>query len=436
MSMRPVDIIIHKRKGGAHPFDEIEFMVNGYTRGEIPDYQVSAWLMACFLNGLDDEETYFLTKAMLYSGKGLDLSSISKPKVDKHSTGGVGDKVSLVLAPAAASCGVAVPMTSGRALGFSGGTLDKLESIPGFNVHLTEMEFIAVLKEVGYVMSGQTEALAPADRKLYALRDVTGTVECIPLITSSILSKKLAEGADSVVMDVKFGSGAFMKTINEARRLANSLVLTAKRLGKKVVAILSSMGQPLGRTIGNSLEVIESIECLKGGGPEDVMELVTVLGGRMLLAAGIAGSSEEGESMILDTLQSGEAFERFKRSVHRQGGDVESIEHPESLPHAALHKEVRAGHSGYISAIDTESVGAASMYLGAGRLRKEDAIDPAAGIVVQKKLGDRVSAGETIATLHYNNSMYLDRAIQLVEKSYTIGEQPETEFRLIHGVVE
>lgn len=434
--MRPVDIIIHKRKGGAHPFDEIEFMVNGYTRGEIPDYQVSAWLMACFLNGLDDEEAYFLTKAMLYSGKVLDLSSISKPKVDKHSTGGVGDKVSLVLAPAAASCGVAVPMTSGRALGFSGGTLDKLESIPGFNVHLTEMEFIAVLKEVGYVMSGQTEALAPADRKLYALRDVTGTVECIPLITSSILSKKLAEGADSVVMDVKFGSGAFMKTIDEARRLASSLVLTAKRLGKKVVAILSSMDQPLGRTIGNSLEVIESIECLKGGGPEDVMELVTVLGGRMLLAAGIAGSSEEGESMILGTLQSGEAFKRFKRSVHRQGGDVESIEHPESLPHAALRKEVRAGHSGYIRAIDTESVGAASMYLGAGRLRKEDAIDPAAGIVVQKKLGDRVSAGETIATLHYNNSMYLDRAIQLVEKSYKIGEQPETEFRLIHGVVE
>jgi len=436
MSIRPVDVIIKKRNGKAHTMDEIEFMVNGYTRGEIPDYQVSAWLMACFLNGLNEEETFFLTRAMLHSGKTLDLSSIQKPKVDKHSTGGVGDKVSLVLAPAVAACGVAVPMTSGRALGFSGGTLDKLESIPGFKVNLTEEEFIDILNEVGYVMSGQTETLAPADKKLYALRDVTGTVEFIPFITSSILSKKLAEGAEAVVLDVKFGSGAFMRTIEDATRLAHSIVDTAGRLGRRVIAVISSMEQPLGKAVGNSLEVVESIECLRGGGPEDVVELVSVLGGLMLFCAGIVGSTSEAEAIVLDKIRNGEALERFKHSVRRQGGDVSSIENPDKLPRAALNYRVKAMRDGYVVSIDTEAIGTASMYLGAGRLRTDDSIDHACGMLIEKKIGDKVIEGETIATLHYNNPLYLEKAVQLVEKAYNIGKKSQAEFRLIHGVID
>ncbi|MGQ9615041.1 MAG: thymidine phosphorylase [Spirochaetota bacterium] len=434
--MRPVEVIIKKRNGKAHTVDEIEFMVKGYTEGEIPDYQVSAWLMACFLNGLNEEETFFLTRAMLRSGNIFDLSSIPKPKVDKHSTGGVGDKISLVLAPAVAACGVAVPMTSGRALGFSGGTLDKLESIPGFNVNLTEEEFIDILNEVGYVMSGQTRTLAPADKKLYALRDVTGTVEFIPFITSSILSKKLAEGAEAIVVDVKFGSGAFMKTIEDARRLAHSVVDIAERLGRKVIAVISSMEQPLGKAVGNSLEVIESIECLRGGGPEDVVELVGVLGGLMLLCAGFVDSAPEGKVMVLEKLKNGEALERFKHSVRRQGGDVSSIENPEKLPEAALKTKVKTRREGYVVSIDTEAIGTACMYLGAGRLKTDDSIDHACGIIIEKKIGDRVTEGEAIATLHYNRALYLERAVQLVEKAYIIGKKPQSEFRLIHGVID
>jgi len=382
MPYRPYDIITAKRDGRAHSRDEIAYFITEYTKGGIPDYQVSAWLMACFLNGLNEEETYYLTDAMLHSGSIIDLSSIEKPKVDKHSTGGVGDKVSLILAPAVAANGVAVPMTSGRGLGFSGGTLDKLESIPGFNVNLSEDEFVRVLDEVGYAMIGQTETLAPADKKLYALRDVTGTVENTALITASILSKKIAEGADSVVMDVKSGSGAFMKSLEQSRKLARSLMKTADLLGKRVTCIISSMDQPLGRTVGHSLEVIESVECLRGGGPEDLVDLVTLLGGHMLMHARLVDDVETGREKIRNKLNSGEALERFLHSVRRQAGDVRAIEDTRKLPHARFSEEVSADRDGYVCAINTELIGTAATFIGAGRFKKEDSIDPATGMAI------------------------------------------------------
>jgi len=436
MNIRPYDVIIKKRKGKVHTVREIEYFIKNYTKGEIPDYQVSAWLMASFLNGLNEDETCFLTEAMLHSGKIIDLSSIKKPKVDKHSTGGVGDKISLILAPAVAACGVAVPMTSGRGLGFTGGTLDKLESIPGYNVHLSEKEFISVLKEVGFAMTGQTEFIAPADKKLYALRDVTGTVESIPLITSSILSKKFAEGADSVVMDVKFGSGAFMKTIEESRRLATSLVSTAERMGKKVICVLSNMNQPLGKAVGNSLEVIESIDCLRGNEQEDIIELVSVLGGYMLLAAGIVDTVEKGMQKIKSSVRNGEAFEKFKKSVELQGGSIESILDVQNLPCAHLSMEINARENGYITSINTENIGTAAVFLGAGRFTKEDSIDHASGIKIHKKIGDAVEAGEKLATLSYNDGKHLKRATDLVRECYSIGKEPPDDYRLIYEVIQ
>jgi pyrimidine-nucleoside phosphorylase len=435
MQFRPYDIITAKRDGRAHTRDEIMFFIDGYTRGDIPDYQVSAWLMACFLNGLNEDETYFLTDAMLHSGSIIDLKTIHKPKVDKHSTGGVGDKISLVLAPAVAACGVAVPMTSGRGLGFSGGTLDKLESIPGFNVNLSEREFVQVLKEVGYVMSGQTQTLAPADRKLYALRDVTGTVENISLITASILSKKVAEGADSIVMDVKSGSGAFMKTLDESRSLSNSLTQTAEKLGKKLTCIISNMGQPLGRAVGNSLEVIESIECLRGKGPDDVVDLVTILGGHMLKHAGFVESVVGGREMIQKKLRSGEALERFIHSVQRQGGAIEVVEDTERFEKAGSEVSVASQEHGYVCSINTEDIGTAAIFIGAGRFTKEDAIDQSAGVTIHKKIGDSVETGEALAKLHFNNRSGLERAIALIQDAYEIGQQEPATFQLVHEVI-
>ena len=435
MQFRPYDIIKSKRDGRAHAHDEIKFFIDGYTRGDIPDYQVSAWLMACFLNGLNEDETFYLTDAMLHSGTIIDLTSIHKPKVDKHSTGGVGDKISLILAPAVAACGIAVPMTSGRGLGFSGGTLDKLESIPGFNVNLAEDAFVQVLDEVGYVMSGQTETLAPADRKLYALRDVTGTVENLSLITASILSKKIAEGADSIVMDVKSGSGAFMKTLDESRALSYSLTKTAEKMGKKLTCIISNMGQPLGRAVGNSIEVIESIECLQGGGPDDVVDLVTLLGGYMLIHAGFVESVKDGQEKIREKLLNGQALERFVSSVRRQGGAVEVVENTESFDRAGSEVSVASKENGYVCSINTEDIGTASVFIGAGRFTKEDAVDPTAGITIHKKIGDSVKIGENLATLYFNNQDGLERAISLIQNAYEIGQQKPESFQLVHEVI-
>lgn len=433
--MRPYDIIVKKRDGKAHTYQEIESLVSGYTKGEIADYQVSAWLMAGFLNGLNREETYYLTKSMLQSGKTISLDSIDKPKIDKHSTGGVGDKISLILAPAVSACGVAVPMISGRGLGFSGGTLDKLGAIPGYGVNLTETEFVTILKNVGFVMSGQTKDIAPADRKLYALRDVTGTVENIPFITSSILSKKFAEGADSIVMDVKFGSGAFMKTKQEAKRLAQSLVAVARRMERRVVCVLTSMDQPLGRAVGNSLEVIEAVQCMQGHDYKDVLEVTSVLGGHMLLLGDLVKTAQEGEQRVLEVIHNGEAFKKFLQSVEYQGGAKEAVMDVKKLPKARHVCDVPSLKTGFIHAINTESIGTAALFLGAGRFSMDDRIDPAAGIVVEKKTGDHIDKGEKLVSFHYNNEKHLDKALELVRGAYVIKEKRGAEFRLIHEVI-
>lgn len=434
--MRIYDIIVNKRNGGTHTYEEIEQMVHGYTIGEVPDYQVSAWLMACYLNGLAHEETYYLTKAMLLSGRSMDLGFLSGPKVDKHSTGGVGDKISLILAPAVAACGVYVPMMSGRGLGFTGGTLDKLEAIPGFRVHLSDDEFFRVLEDAGYAMIGQSEDIVPADKLLYALRDVTGTVENISLITSSILSKKLAEGSDAIVMDVKFGSGAFMKSKRDAKALASSLVDTGERMGTKVICVLSSMDQPLGKEVGNVLEVEESIAALQGAGESDIVELTVTLGGHMLLAAGAVSDLEEGRKRVAQKLKGGEAYEKFIRSVELQGGDVEAVENPAKLPHAGHKNDIVSQKEGYINAIDTEGIGTASVYIGAGRFRKEDRIDPAAGITVAGRIGDHVKRGDVLATIHYNDSTWVAKAEELIQNAYTIEAVKEGEFRLVHETIQ
>jgi pyrimidine-nucleoside phosphorylase len=392
--------------------------------------------MAAFLNGLNEEETLYLTEAMISSGKTLDLGSIGKPKVDKHSTGGVGDKISLVLAPAAAACGVAVPMTSGRGLGFTGGTLDKLESIPGFRVNLREEEVLANLRKIGFAMTGQTADIAPADKKLYALRDVTATVESVPLITSSIMSKKLAEGVDGIVLDVKFGSGAFMKSKDEALRLAQSMSSVAARMGKKAVCVLTSMEQPLGQTVGNSLEVVESIECLHGRGEPDVVELTRVLGGRMLVIAGIARDPQEGEERIQEVLMNGEAYERFRDSVEAQGGDPATVDFPARLPRATRLRDVESPRGGFVASIDAEALGTAALLLGAGRFTKEDSIDPSSGMTVHKKIGEPVSVGEPVVTLHYNAETNLSQALDLAGRSYVISQEKPPPFRLVHEVIQ
>jgi len=433
--MRAYDLIVKKRDGGEHTPEEIEFLIKGVTSETIPDYQVSAWLMAAFLKGLSREETNHLTRAMLYSGKVMNLAEINKPKVDKHSTGGVGDKISLLLAPAVSACGVAVPMTSGRGLGFTGGTLDKLESIPGYRTNLEEEEFVSILKKVGFVMSGQTRTLAPADKKLYALRDVTGTVESIPLITSSILSKKLAEGADGFIFDVKFGKGAFMKTIELAEELARMLVDTVNMMGKKAVCVLSSMEQPLGKAVGTSLEVREAIKCMKGEGEEDVLLLTETLGSYMLILAEKVKNFSEGKNLIHRVLKNREALEKFRQSVIEQGGDVHCIDEPERLPLSRNNQDVLSPQNGYVTAINAEKIGTAAVYLGAGRFKKDDMIDHSSGIIVHRKIGDRVTRGEKLCTLYYNSKEYLSLASVLIEQAYTIGSEKPPAFRLIHDVI-
>src|ERR1700719_1484226 len=426
-TFRAIDLIRKKRDGVELSRDEMESLVNLYTRGDIPDYQVSAWLMAVVLRGMTRAETAALTDAMLRSGEVLDLSSIPAMKVDKHSTGGVGDKTSLVLAPLAAAAGVVVPMISGRGLGHTGGTLDKLEAIPGFNVNLAVAEFRRVLDVCGCAMIGQTAEIAPADRKLYALRDVTGTVESQYLICASIMSKKLAEGIDALVLDVKTGSGAFMKTEDDAAFLAELMVETGERMGKQVVALITDMDQPLGSMIGNALEVVEGVEVLggQGQGPEDLRQLCLELAGWMLHLGGVSATVEDGKRQSEKLISSGKALDKFRQMVELQGGDPRAIDDPKKLPQAQHTMTISSPRGGYLASLKCEQIGTACVVLGGGRERKEDSVDPAVGIVLHKKIGDAVSTGGRLATIHYNSEARAQRVRELLEESYQIADSPE-----------
>jgi pyrimidine-nucleoside phosphorylase len=435
-NFRAIDVIRKKRDGGELSREEIEALVNAYTSGDIPDYQVSAWLMAVVLRGMTRAETAALTDAMLRSGEVLDLSSLPGMKVDKHSTGGVGDKTSLVLAPLVAGAGIAVPMISGRGLGHTGGTLDKLEAIPGFNVNLSVAQFRNVLATCGCAMIGQTAEIAPADRKLYALRDVTGTVESPYLICASIMSKKLAEGIDALVLDVKTGSGAFMKDEKDAAFLAELMVETGERMGKKAVALITDMDQPLGKMVGNALEVVEVIETLRGAGPEDLRQLCVELAGWMLYLGGASANVAEGKQKSEALIASGKAFDKFLQMVELHGGDPKTIDNPGRLPRAGHVSPLLSRQSGYVASVQCEQVGTACVILGGGRERKEDSVDPAVGIVLHKKVGDSVSAGEPLATIHYNDEQKAVYATRLLATSYEIGDSPIRQRRpLIHRVI-
>lgn len=418
--MRAVDIIIKKRHGESLDEKEIRFFIEGYVKGEIPDYQVSALLMAIFFQGMSAQETAALTQAMLDSGERMDLSGIPGPFIDKHSIGGVGDKISLPLAPIVAACGVRVPMMSGRALGHTGGTLDKLESIPGYITDLEPAEFRKGLLEEGFAMTGQTAHIVPADKKLYALRDVTGTIESIPLITASILSKKVAEGAEGIVFDVKCGSGAFMKGYDDAKALAKSLVATGKKMGKKVVAVLTNMSQPLGYKVGNFLEIEEALDCLEGKGPKDVMELTYWLGAWMLVLGGKAKDVSEGKSLCEEAIESKAALNLFYRNVVRQGGNLEEMQKKRGSWRSEYSMEIRADKDGYIASIDALKIGLAGVYLGVGRNRTEDSVSPTAGFIFDKKSGYHVSKGERIATLFGKDSQSLEAAFPLALNAISI----------------
>ncbi len=422
--MRAVDIIRKKRDGQALDRAEIDTLVDAATRGTWPEYQVAALLMAIVLRGMSADETAWLTGAMVRSGARLDLSDIPGAKVDKHSTGGVGDKTSLVLAPLAAACGVVVPMMSGRGLGHTGGTLDKLEAIPGFRVGLSLEEFRTALRRVGCGLIGQTAEIAPADKKLYALRDVTATVESIALISASIMSKKIAEGISALVMDVKCGRGAFMKSRDDARRLAESLVAIGNANGVRTEALVTAMDTPLGRAVGNALEVSECFETLRGRGPKDLETLSVMLAARMLQLGGAAASAEEAEGKVRAALASGRGLEKFREIIAQQGGDPRVIDDPTRLP-AAPHRAIfAADRGGYITNLDAELVGRATMVLGAGRNRVEDAVDHAVGAIVLAKRGDAVRAGAPIVELHYRDAGQLETALQLIQSACTIGDAP------------
>lgn len=398
--MRAVDVIVKKREGKALTREEIRFFIEGFTQGEIPDYQAAAWAMAVLLNGMTPQETAELTLAMVDSGDRLDLSSIVDHSVDKHSTGGVGDKTTLVVIPAVAAGGASVGKMSGRGLGFSGGTLDKMESVPGFRVDLTRTEFLEQLKRIGLVLSGQTTDLAPADGKLYALRDVTGTVPSMPLIASSVMSKKIATGAQAVVLDVKVGSGAFTRDIEQAKELARLMVDIGDRAGRRVVALISDMNQPLGEAVGNALEVKEAIDTLKGEGPDDFQEHCVVVGANMLLTAGLTSNIQEGKDQITQCLKDGSALDKFKDLVSAQGGSPIVIEDPAQLPGAECVQVVEAPEGGFVSQIDAEEVGLAAVDLGAGREKKGEPIDHGVGFLIHKRVGDPISKGEPLFTVH------------------------------------
>ncbi len=433
--MRAVDVILKKREGGQLSQSEIQFFVSGVTSGSLPDYQASALLMAILLRGMTAEETAWLTDAMVHSGVRVDLSAVAGVKVDKHSTGGVGDKTSLVVAPVAASCGVPVPMMSGRGLGHTGGTLDKLESIPGFRVDLTLDEMTAALDRVGCALIGQTGEIAPADKKLYALRDVTGTIESIPLISASIMSKKIAEGIDALVLDVKTGSGAFMKTEPDARRLAESLVAIGTASGVTTEAIITRMDAPLGRAVGNALEVIEAVEVLKGRGDPGLADVSLEIAARMLVLGRVAATRAEGERQARAAVSSGAALERFRRIIEQQHGDPRIVDDYLRLPTAPACQMLPAVRAGFIARLDAGLVGRASVALGAGRDRVEDVIDPAVGILVRARPGDAVAAGDPVLELHYRDRAGLAAALPLATRAVKIGDHPPAAEPLIVGEV-
>jgi pyrimidine-nucleoside phosphorylase len=436
VAMRPLDLIRKKRDGGDLSSDEIKFLVRGYTNDEIPDYQMAAWLMAVVIRGMTGSELSALTSAMLHSGEVLDLSDIPGPKVDKHSTGGVGDKTSLIIAPIVAAGGVNVPMISGRGLGHTGGTLDKLQSIPGFNINLSLNEFRRVLKACGCGLIGQTAEIAPADKKLYALRDVTATVESPNLICASIMSKKLAEGIDGLVLDVKTGSGAFMKTEKDSVYLAELMVETGERMGKKMVALITDMDQPLGLKVGNALEVEECIEVMNGGGPADLREVSVELAAWMFHLSDRTPSVDKGRELADKLIRDQSALKKFREIVVQQGGDPGAIDDPKGLPQAAHRVPVLSAASGFVEFIQCEQVGIASLVLGGGREKKEDVIDPAVGLVLHKKVGDPVTKGEALCTILYNSDARLGSAQSLLQEAYRIaGKPPAAKRPLIHRVI-
>lgn len=422
--MRAYDIIKKKRDGQDLSKDELTALLGNYLKGEVPDYQVSAFLMAVFLKGMTREEMVNMTEIMLRSGARIDLSDIPGPKIDKHSTGGVGDKVSLVLVPLVASAGVVVPMMSGRGLGHTGGTLDKLESIPGFRTTLSVKEFKDILSKIGCAMIGQSEEIAPLDRRLYALRDVTATVESIPLIASSIMSKKLSEGIDGLVLDVKVGRGAFMKDLESARRLAKTMTEIGNSFGVKTAALLTDMNEPLGMAIGNSLEVREAIDALKGKGPEDLMEVTLRLGALMLKLAGIEEALEAGKERLIGLIEDGSALERFIKMIELQGGNPKIVERPTLLPYSCLSIDITSQESGYIQSMDAEAVGVASMILGAGREKMDSIIDPAAGIILKKKVGDFVERGELLCSFCTADEAIGEKAREIFLNTIKFGERP------------
>ena len=424
--MRAYEIILKKRDGGALSKEELEFFIKGYVSGSIPDYQAAALAMAIYFRGMDIRETADLTMAIVDSGERVDLSGIKGIKVDKHSTGGVGDKTTIALAPWVAAAGTHVAKMAGRGLGHTGGTIDKLESIPGFRTVLSMKEFVDAVNKTGVAIVAQTADVAPADKKLYALRDATATADSIPLIASSIMSKKIASGADAIVLDVKAGRGAFMKTPAEALKLARAMVDIGLATGKKTMALITRMDQPLGFAVGNTLEVKEAIDVLKGGGPSDLRELCLVLGAHMLLLAGAAVDFFAGKRIMLNVLENGSALRKFKEMVENQGGDPCVADDFGLFPMAAHLREVKAVSGGLVQAIDAQEIGLAAMMLGAGRETKNDAVDPAAGLVLCKKTGDRVREGETLAVLHTNKQGALLEAEGRVGKAYSIGnERPE-----------
>jgi pyrimidine-nucleoside phosphorylase len=433
--VRAVDIIQRKRDGLELSAGEIDFLVRGFTDGRIPDYQASAFAMAVYFRGMTSVETVALTDSMMRTGEVLDLSHLPGPKVDKHSTGGVGDKTSLILAPVVAACGVHVPMISGRGLGHTGGTLDKLESIPGFSVRLSLAEFRAALAETRLAMIGQPPEIAPADRKLDALRDVTGTVESRPLIAASIMSKKMAEGIDALVLDVKTGDGAFMRSFEDSKALAETMVELGRGMGKKVAALITDMEQPLGHAVGNALEVAESLETLKGRGPKDLESLSLERAAWMLHLAGVTANLDAARSRARDALVSGAALRKFREVVEKQGGDPRVCDDPQLLPRSREVIPIKAENDGRVVSIASRAVGQAAMLLGAGRETVDSVIDPAVGLVLQKKVGDLVIAGEPYATLHVNDRGGLEEALTLLEEAIRFGPEAPARTRLIHHVI-
>ena len=431
-----VDIIKKKRDGGVLTRDEIEFFINGYVKGDIPDYQVSALMMAIYFRGMNDDETGNLTKAMLYSGEKLDLSGVKGFKVDKHSTGGVGDKTSLVLTPMVASCGVPVAKMSGRGLGHTGGTIDKLESFPGFSTSITNEQFIHNVNTIGISLMGQTKDLAPADKLLYALRDVTATVDNMSLIASSIMSKKLAASADGIVLDVKSGSGAFMKNDEDAFDLARKMVAIGRRAGVEVMAVISDMDQPLGRAVGNAIEVREAIDTLNGKGPDDLKELCLTLGSYMLRFASVATAEDEARAMLEESISGGKALDKLADLIEAQGGNREDVYHPENLPKASKQIDFSAGRDGFVSAIRSEDIGTASLLLGGGRRSKEDEIDLSVGIYLHKKVGESVKKGEAVATIYGNDDARMEEACRKVAGAYDFSDTRVPRRELIKGIVE